>query len=131
MQNVIKLDELLAHEIPKPSHNSSIKDYKSFEDECTSSCNETVLPLAIFRNKNNNKPTTQVRVVSAYDETTKRARNLSFTRITNEHRQQRTPPQGTNDDPLMSLFRHVWPMFSITQNHKILLLDAAATNRDF
>ena len=68
VQNISKVDELPAHGIPKPSHNSTIKDPESFKDECTSPCDEPVQIWAMFRNKNNNKPTTEVRVVSAYDE---------------------------------------------------------------
>ena len=65
VQNVIKV-EFPAHGIPKTSHNSTIKYPKSFEDACNESpCNESVLRWAMFRNKNNNKPTTEVSVVSA------------------------------------------------------------------
>ena len=63
VQNISKVDELPAHGIPKPSHNSTIKDSESFKDECTSPCNEPVQRWAMFRNKNSNKPTTEVRVV--------------------------------------------------------------------
>ena len=56
----------------------------------------------MFRNKDNNKPTTEVCVVSAYDESMNRGRSLSFTRKVSERRKLRMPPQGTNDDPHIS-----------------------------
>ena len=35
VQNITKVDELPAHGIRKPFHNSTIKDSESFKDECT------------------------------------------------------------------------------------------------
>ena len=79
VENISKVDELPAQGIPRSSHNSTIKNPDAFKNACKvhseSTCNEPVLRWAMFRNKYNNMPITEVRVVSAYDEIMNRGRS--------------------------------------------------------